>query len=447
MHQNKNVILLEFNELCPTLLKKFMSAGHLPNFKKLYENSDKYITDAGDDLEYLEPWVQWVTLHTGIPHQQHGVFRLGEADNLNFDNIWDKLSDKGKSSWLCGSMNAKWRHGDKYVTAIPDPWSLNASASSEKYKPYYDFVRANVQEHTNKSSKNSIASTLAFLKFMIFNGLTLKTLGKICSAVWKSIFKAKDNWKKATILDWLQFDVFSAFYKKNKPNFATYFSNSTAHFQHKYWRYMEPEKFEKKPTQNEIDTYQDAILFAYKNHDELIGETFKLKDENTQIILASALSQQPFADLDAKGGKIFYRPHDINNVGQTFGLNGVKAINPVMSHQFQIIFESDSQAKDAQTKLSKATLNGHEVFKTKLEGDTLFCGCSFHQVVDTSNPIDFEGKEIDFSRVFYLADSLKSGKHHPHGVLWVSQDKPSVDSNVIPLTEAHDIILNNLINA
>jgi len=75
MSDKNRVIFLEFNELCPPLIEKFIREGHLPNFKKLYDVSDTYITDAESDTEHLEPLIQWVTLQTGISHQEHGVFR------------------------------------------------------------------------------------------------------------------------------------------------------------------------------------------------------------------------------------------------------------------------------------------------------------------------------------------------------------------------------------
>ena len=37
-----NVILLEFNELSPTLMNRFISQGHLPNFKRFCEESSVY---------------------------------------------------------------------------------------------------------------------------------------------------------------------------------------------------------------------------------------------------------------------------------------------------------------------------------------------------------------------------------------------------------------------
>lgn len=445
MSDKNRVIFLELNELCPPLIEKFIQQGHLPNFKKLYESSDTYITDAESDIEHLEPWIQWVTLHTGVSYKEHGIYRLGEADNLTHSNIWDTLSDKGLSSWLCGSMNATWRKDDPNVIAIPDPWSMNASASNKNLQPFYDFVRANVQEHTNEGRRNSLSSTLKFLKFMITNGLSLKTINKLLVAVGKTLLKTDDRWKKATILDSLQFDVFRHIYKKEKPNFSTFFSNSTAHFQHKFWRYMEPEKFAKKPTQKELELYSEAVLYAYKNHDELIGEAFKMADEDTKIIMASALSQQPFTDLDAVGGKQFYRPHDINRIGDIFNLTGIDCINPVMSHQFQIVFNSIESAQQAQRLLDTATLDGNAVFKTKLEDEILFCGCNFHQEVDSTKPISFNDKEITFSDVFYLADSVKSGKHNPKGVFWIQRAKqPSIRDQEIPLTNVCDMLLSEI---
>jgi len=43
---NQNVILLEFNELSPTLMHRFINQGHLPNFKSFSEESAVYLTEA-----------------------------------------------------------------------------------------------------------------------------------------------------------------------------------------------------------------------------------------------------------------------------------------------------------------------------------------------------------------------------------------------------------------
>ena len=62
----QNVILLEFNELSPTLMNRFISQGHLPHFKRFSEESAIYLTEAAERAPYLDPWIQWVTVHTGL---------------------------------------------------------------------------------------------------------------------------------------------------------------------------------------------------------------------------------------------------------------------------------------------------------------------------------------------------------------------------------------------
>ena len=46
MSSNQRVILLEFNELSPTLMERFIDMGQLPNFKRLRDESQVLITEA-----------------------------------------------------------------------------------------------------------------------------------------------------------------------------------------------------------------------------------------------------------------------------------------------------------------------------------------------------------------------------------------------------------------
>ncbi|WP_100656474.1 alkaline phosphatase family protein [Alteromonas flava] len=443
MSSAKKVILLEFNELCPPLLKKFITEGELPNFKKLYDNSIAYTTDACCDVEYLEPWIQWVTLHTGLPYEKHQVFRLGQAKHLSHKSVWDILSENGLSSWLCGSMNISWDSNDEKITALPDPWSVDVKASPIELQEFYEFVRANVQEHTNEKFKLSKMKLINFMLFMFRHGLSVKTVLRGAKLVGKQVFKADDNWKKATILDWLQLDVFKYIYKKKSPAFATFFSNSTAHFQHKFWRYMDPESFTLKPSEEEVKRFGSAILYAYKNHDRMIGEIFDLADQDTTIILASALSQQPFTAKDADGGRRFYRPNDITKIANTFALQGVESIAPVMSHQFHIICDTPQLAQENFEILSDATLNDERLFSLRLEGKNVFGGCCISRPIDMNQLISVNGHSFKFGEVFYLADNIKSGMHNPHGVFWVyhSDQKQKIVESSIPLEQTMPIIL------
>ena len=82
MSGNANrMLILEFNELCPRLLARFMDEGRLPNFSRLHCASHVYTTTTND--EHLEPWIQWVNFHHGLPEARHRVFDLDETDVVN----------------------------------------------------------------------------------------------------------------------------------------------------------------------------------------------------------------------------------------------------------------------------------------------------------------------------------------------------------------------------
>jgi len=76
---SKRVILIEFNELTLSLMSKFIAAGALPNFQKFHEESHIYVTDAAEEGELLNPWVQWVTIHGGLSATEHGITRLSDG--------------------------------------------------------------------------------------------------------------------------------------------------------------------------------------------------------------------------------------------------------------------------------------------------------------------------------------------------------------------------------
>ena len=80
-------------------------------------------------------------------------------------------------------------------------------------------------------------------------------------------FRGKGFWRRATLLDRLQWDVFRARYRRTQPHLATMFLNSTAHFQHMYWRNMAPEQFKIRPDKSEQAEYDSAILYGYRQMD------------------------------------------------------------------------------------------------------------------------------------------------------------------------------------
>jgi Type I phosphodiesterase / nucleotide pyrophosphatase len=420
MAQQGSVLLLEFNELCPSLIERFMREQQLPNFKRLYEQSLVYTTDAQEEQEYLEPWVQWVTVHTGVGYAEHRVFNLGDADRLTCESVWDILARAGLSVGLCGSMNIKYAP-DLNGFVLPDAWSSGIKPKPDELEPFFRFVQVSVQEHTNTSVPLTKTDYVKLLWFLGTHGLSFSSVAHIIKQLTLEKLGKVGRWKRAVILDALQWDVFQWYFRKYRPRFSTFFVNSTAHFQHKYWRNMDPEKFTLRPSAEEQKQYAEAVLFGYQAMDKLIGKAFALAGSVTTILLASALSQQPYLKMEESGGKRFYRPYDFDKFTNFVGLEGVSKVAPVMSEQFHIYFENEQAAQRGSELLSKVRVDGRHALHIRQDSHDVFTGCHIFDRLPRQARIDVAGTERSqpFFELFYEADCLKSGMHHPDGILWI----------------------------
>jgi hypothetical protein len=433
----RRVIVLEFNELTPSVMQRFIDEGHLPNFARLHNESLRFVTDAEENPPYLEPWIQWVTAHSGLRFSEHGVFNLSDAWQADFDTVWDIVSKLGGPVWVCGSMNVSQR-GDLNGWLLPDPWSVNVTPNTGELVPYFNFVRAQVMEYTRSQTKLKTREAIDFIRFMASHGLSRQTIYAICKQLAMERIRPI-KWKRATILDRLQFDVFRHGYRRLKPVLSTFFLNSTAHLQHVYWRNMDPQPFATQPGREEQQRYQHAVLYGYQEMDRLVGQVFKMvAGEDTAIVLASALGQQPCTIYDGEGGKSFYKPDSYAAVAKAVGIDLTEcSIEPVMSEEFHMRFKTDSAAIAAADLLGRARVNGENVFRLRRNGSSLLTGCAIFQELPQNAVMTTDSGTYLFSSLFYFVDTKKSGMHHQHGICWVRSSPASTigtSGGIVPLT-------------
>lgn len=439
--------MLEFNELCPLLVERFIEAGELPNLKKLCSASVVRTTDAEASGEKLNPWVQWVDLHTGKNFKEHGLYNLNEAHKYQGKFTWDILSEKlGLKNWICGSMNAGY--GDKFDGRfLPDPWSVNIAPFPPKHMDeYYNFVCQAVHGHSNGGA--TVPPT-AFLNSLLKQGLSFSTAMKLITQVLKEKLFAKDSWERAMVLDWIQFDLFKHYYKKESPDFSTFFSNSVAHYQHHYWRDYEPELF---PEQNftQDKGKSGAILQAYKNSDAIIGKIMEMVDDNTALLFVTALSQQPYT----KNERFYYHISDEASYRSLFNIPDTVAYKPVMAHQFNLEATSEEEARALAKSLTLYEMDSGEyfhegtnqLFLIRREKNVLDVQCRLTKKArENATFIDkHSGQTYSFYESFFRMSEIKSGMHNPIGLYWFYNPEmsPQIIQESCPPAQVHNDVLN-----
>jgi hypothetical protein len=431
------LILLELNELSPDLMAKFIEAGDLPNFRRLREESMLYATDAGEDPPNLQPWIQWITVHTGVPFSEHGVFHLGDADEkLRYPGIGQIISDSGASVGICGSMNAGYGKLRGYV--VPDPWSKTGRPHPPWLAGYYDFVADRVQE-SPRNGGASAASSARFAVTLLRAGLSVTTIWETIRQLIAERADAGVGWRKACLLDLYQYDLFRGLNARYDVRFATFFSNCVAHYQHYYWRNMNPGLYDVPPPASDHDSLRDAIRTGFKVSDGVVGRV--LEDYPQAIIVfCTALSQVPWTDTR----KVTYRPHEMTRLLQFAGIESERVqIFPVMAEQFHIKCQNARQAEEVAAQLRDIKVDGVSAMLARTEDDSVFAGCSVFTLQDGAQIVTSrtDPMGVKFADLFYMIHTMRSGRHARPGMLWIRSGRKQTVSDKVNVAAVAPTIL------
>ncbi len=342
---NQRLILLELNELCPPLVEQFIGEGLLPNFKRLRDASQTFITHTSEEV--LEPWIQWVTVHTGVPLSEHGIKDLDEAEKLKHNAFWDGLHED--NVLLISPMNVKFRRHNQSLF-MPDPWAASQAPSAE-LDPFYKFVRATVNNHA-RTDHLELKDAAGAVRFLLGHGINLDTIAAALRQLLAERMGGRDvKWRRATLLDRLLWDVFEYFWRgPRRPRVGIFFSNATAHYQHKYWSHHDPSQFTLKPDAAALETYGNAIRFGYQAHDRLIGRAMSLAGKGTAVALCTALSQQPMFDYEVRGGKQMFLVKDFAKLLSALGTLATGQTEALMAEESWLHFAT---AERRRRRISK----------------------------------------------------------------------------------------------
>jgi hypothetical protein len=428
------VVLIEFNELAPSLLDRFIAEGALPNFAAFRAASDVFTTDAGESDAALVPWIQWPSVHTGLPYAEHGIYHLGDAERCDAPTIESVLSEAGLPVGIFGGMNIPPRPVRGF--RLPDPWDKAARTEPASLQPYYDVTAEQVKEssHHGRLTARDAVKLGAFYLRRAFRPAT-------ALAVARQLVTERLNrgvkWRRAALFDQIQYDVFRTYAREHAVRFASFFSNSTAHYQHLYWRNMEPARFTDPPSATDDPSLRDAIRDGYRSMDGLLGR-FVADFPGATLIFATALSQEPYTGPVIRN----YRPVSFDALLAFLDIHDAR-IAPVMSQEFHVDCIDEMAAAAAERALLALEVDGERVFAARRDGASVFAGCVYldpsvmeRDAVDTRT-----GARRPFADLFYLVDGFRSGHHHPEGALWIRTGTGRVHDGTVSILDVAPTVL------
>jgi hypothetical protein len=271
--------------------------------------------------------------------------------------------------------------------------------------------------------------------------------GLSARTVWETVRQVAserlDNglvWRKAALLDLFQYDLFRGLNARYEVQFATFFSNCVAHYQHYYWRNMSPELFPTAPLPSDHSSLRDAIKSGFKVSDGIVGRVLKDYPDSI-VVFCTALSQVPWTDTQ----KVTYRPHDMQELLRFAGIDSDRVnIFPVMAEEFHVKCQDEEHARDVAERLRDVKVEGAAAMFARIDGESVLAGCSIFTVqeqkkVATSraNPVG-----VKFDELFYMIHTMRSGKHARPGMLWIRSGRHAVASEPVSIAAIAPTILS-----
>lgn len=412
------MLLVEFNEFNSELTEKFSRELELQHIQKVLSlrRIETFTADT-DEGNALEPWVQWVSVHTGVSSNAHGIQHLGDVPDLAFPQLWEALSDKGWKVGVWGPMNASKGTARNCGFFLPDPWMVSERAHPEKLNAALELAQYFSKNYLQVETSYALMLLTRFLwlirdrrclgEFLLGLGLFLKGLLRF----------GPKHFVVITFFDYLSASLFVSYKQEVRPHFSLFFMNSLAHLQHHHWRSMEVKD-------------NPELAFGFRLLDRIFGMLLKSLGSGEKLVVANALSQKNTA-----GGEpwILYRQRDQASFLKSVGITFAK-VEPHMTHDAHLFFESEHDKEAAWKALSEARIEGRRLFhleRYENEPLKLFYRIDYTNVVPKGYVLEINGHSLNFFDLFKEI-VVRTGRHIPQGAIYTDLDGLDGDGESLP---------------
>ncbi len=431
MTTKQKVLLLEFNEINWAVIDRLIEergAGYLPNFVRLREQGAWALQSAVERPPLLDPWITWVTLHTGVSPAVHGASVLEQdSETITAKRTWQYVAEAGRSVGVFGSISA-YPPMPLRGFMVPGPFAPSDDTYPTNLQPVQAINRRYTQAHNKTSRAPGLVESLRSGMKLLQLGLRPSTCVRIAAQLARERLSPHMRWRRVSLQPLLNFDFFSKLYRRERPDFATWHSNHAAHYMHHYWRAWDDSKFQAKSPPDEREKYGQAVPFGYHLCDELLGRAMKLIDDQTVLVVASSMGQQPYVSEKYDQGKIVVRVKSIDALLALLGKDGITEVVPTMVPQWNLVVPDAARRRSIKDQLEgvRRIVNGSAEpgFSVSETGHTL-----------TLTPLGLARKPAGIEYVFPAAEgrpesrhameelfaadtpTVKQGMHHINGML------------------------------
>lgn len=406
----RKLVFVELNELNFDLVRRYLSTRQLPGFRRLLSSFQPVETFSESRYEQLEPWIQWVSAHSGRTFDEHGVFRLGDGAHTDFPQIFETLERQGLRVGAISPMNSRNALA-RPAYFVPDPWTMTPSDGSGFSRRLTAMLRQTVNE--NAQERISLASLLALAE------TGLRTLGVGSQrALMKLVLRARGRrWIKALVLDQLIHHVHLYLLKRHRPDASFVFFNAGAHIQHHYYFNSPHAQAASRNPDWYVARDADPILDMIEVYDRILADYLAMTEQGVSLIVATGLTQVPYDRV-----KFYYRLKDHAAFVRRMGI-ACREVLPRMTRDFELLFADEAECSAAAAMLASARVvrDGQALFgDIDNRGTSLFVTLTYPSEIQAGDSVSFDGGRLDGLADHVAFVAIKNGMHSTKGYAFLS---------------------------
>jgi hypothetical protein len=401
----KRLVLIELNEINFDLARKYVEPLNLRGFAALFAGGVRK-TASEARYEQLEPWIQWVSAHSGLKADQHGIVRLGDIVASKVPQLFEQIEANGFTVGAVSPMNAENRLR-RAAYFLPDPWTQTKSDDS-----FWSRALARALSQTvNDNAEGRI--TLQSAMVLVLGLLRFARPRHYATYLRLALRSRGAPWRKALFLDLLIHDIHWHLMQAHKPNFSTVFLNAGAHIQHHYFFNSRGNSSQElRNPEWYVPAGADPVAEMLQLYDTLLCEY--LDDSRCDLIIATGLTQRPYDRV-----KYYYRLRDHEQFLREIGIRFAR-IAPRMTRDFLIEFDDATAAESAERQLASVKVKGDGLSlfgEIDNRGTSLFVTLTYPNEITETTELEGDAARVKLaSHVVFVA--IKNGMHESHGYLY-----------------------------
>jgi hypothetical protein len=397
--------LIALNEFNRELLESAARTWKLPHLQRLValKHSQTHSPDTYES-DFLEPWVQWVSVQSGSPSHVHGIKHLGDVSDLQGQQIWEVLSARGLSSGVWGAMNARRGQAPLCKFFVPDPWTFTESAYPARLSAFLDFPRYFARNYLSASKWRLVKLFARFGLGLLKHPRSLLDALRILPHFLACIRRfPTEIFSYFAFAELLLARVFFDHKRHEQTDFNLFFINGIAHLQHYDWHatpLAENKRFE----------------FGFRVLDSILALVFSSQRKGEALIVMNALSQSNTVGLEIWKA---YKIRDPEKLFRNLGLR-FEGVEPLMSYDGYLSFSRSEDASHAAHLLGEAKILGKALFLVEANPKNplrIFYRSQFYDGVDEGARFEVGGTSFSFSEHFKCL-TTRTGKHIPTADLY-----------------------------